>query len=103
VRRKGEEERKTRGVKTFSELARPLTSAYACLCDNRVRAHQVRPFNCDFQHRIFVYDFLVLSNMVSFSSQILLLSLYICSQARYKSGLLYTFFIISFVPVCVFF
>jgi len=52
---------------------------------------------------MFIYDFLVLSNMVSFSSQTLLLRLCISSQARYKSGLLYTFFIISFVPVCVFF
>ena len=27
------------GVKTFSELARLLTSAYVCLCGHRVQAH----------------------------------------------------------------
>jgi len=27
------------GVKTFSELACPLTSLYVCLCGHRVRAH----------------------------------------------------------------
>jgi len=32
-------ERKTKGVKTFSELARPLTGAYVYLCGHRVRAH----------------------------------------------------------------
>jgi len=41
--------------------------------------------------------------MVSFSSQMLLLTPYICSQAGYKSGLLHNFFIISFVPLFVFF
>ena len=35
VRRK----EKTRGVKTFSEPARPRTSAYVCLGRHRVRAH----------------------------------------------------------------
>jgi len=30
---------KTREVKTFSVLARPLTSACGCLCRHRVRAH----------------------------------------------------------------
>jgi len=37
--RKGEKERKTSGVKTFSELACPLTSACVCLCGRGVRAH----------------------------------------------------------------
>ena len=49
---------------------------------------------------LFVYDFLVLSNMVSFSHLLLSLSLHICSQARYKFGLLYNFIIISFVLIC---
>jgi len=37
--RKGVKERKTSGLKPFSELARPLTSAYVWLCGRRVRAH----------------------------------------------------------------
>ena len=49
---------------------------------------------------LFVYDFLVLSNIVSFSYLLLSLSLYICSQAGYKLGLLHTFIIISFVLIC---
>ena len=39
------EEGKTRGVKAFSELARPLTSACVYLS-----GHRVRPLNCRFQH-----------------------------------------------------
>ena len=53
-----------------------------------------------FQLFVLVYDFLILSNMVSFASFLLSLSLYICSQAGYKFGLLYTFIIISFVLIC---
>ena len=37
--RKGKKERKPRGVKTFSELVRPLTSAYVYLSGHRARAH----------------------------------------------------------------
>ena len=37
VKREGVKERKTSGLKTFRELARPLTSAYVCLCGHRVR------------------------------------------------------------------
>jgi len=36
---KGGKERKTRGVKTFSELAPPMTSAYVYLSGHTVRAH----------------------------------------------------------------
>ena len=36
---RGEKERRTRGVKKISELARPLTSAYVYLSGHRVRAH----------------------------------------------------------------
>jgi len=45
-------EGETSGVKTFWELARPLTSAYVCLCGHRVRAHPASSaaINCDFQH-----------------------------------------------------
>jgi len=32
-------ERKTSGMKAFSGLARPLASAYVCLCGHRVRVH----------------------------------------------------------------
>jgi len=39
VASKGKKERKTRGAKTFSELAGPLTSAYGCLSGHRERAH----------------------------------------------------------------
>jgi len=39
VSSRGEKERRTRGVNFFSELARPLTSAYVCLSGHRVRAH----------------------------------------------------------------
>ena len=52
---------------------------------------------------MFVYDFLVLSNIVPFFSFLLLLSLCIRSQAGYKFGLLYTFIIIplkAFVLCC---
>ena len=35
--RKGEKEGKTSGVEKFSELARPLASAYVCPCDHRLR------------------------------------------------------------------
>jgi len=52
VSRKGMKERKTSGVKTFRELARPLASAYVCLCGHRVRAHPASSaaINCYFQH-----------------------------------------------------
>jgi len=43
-RGEGVKERKTSGLKTFRELARPLTSAYVCLC-----GHRVRPSNYHFQ------------------------------------------------------
>ena len=39
LRGEGMKEGKTSGVKTFLELARPLTSAYVCLCGHRERAH----------------------------------------------------------------
>ena len=42
----GEKEGKTSGAKTFSELARPLASAYVCPCGHRESGHiphQVRP------------------------------------------------------------
>ena len=38
-RGKGVKERKTCGVKKISVLARPLTSAYICLYDHKVRAY----------------------------------------------------------------
>ena len=44
VKREGVKERKTSGLKTFRELARPLISAYVCLC-----GHRMRPSNCHFQ------------------------------------------------------
>jgi len=52
VARKGEKERKTSGVKTLSELARPLASAYVCPCGHRERAHPApsAAVNCYFQH-----------------------------------------------------
>jgi len=46
---------------------------------------------------VFIHVFLFLSNMVSFFSFFLLLSLYICSQTGYKFLLFYTFIIIPFV------
>jgi len=51
VARKGEKERKTSGVKTFSELAHPLASAYVCPCGHRERAHPApsAAINCYFQ------------------------------------------------------
>jgi len=42
---KGEKEKKNKGVKTFSWLACPLTSAYVYL-----RGIRVRTLNCHFQH-----------------------------------------------------
>ena len=52
VSRKGEKERKTSGVKTFSELARPFASAYVCPCGHREQAHPApsAAINCYFQH-----------------------------------------------------
>jgi len=38
-RGKGVKKRKTSEVKFFSVLARPLTSAYVCLCGHKVRPH----------------------------------------------------------------
>ena len=55
-------EGKTSGVKTFGELARPLTSAYVCLCGHRERAHPApsAAINGYFQHSppmvIFVFE-----------------------------------------------
>jgi len=43
------------GVKTFSEPACPLTSAYVYVSGHRVRVsyipHQMRQLNCHFQHQ----------------------------------------------------
>ena len=51
LRQEGEKEGKTSGVKTFSELARPLASAYVCPCGHSERAHPApsAAINCYFQ------------------------------------------------------
>ena len=55
--RKGGKERKTSGVKTFSELARPLTRPYVPYASVATECghipHHVRPLNCHFQHALF--------------------------------------------------
>ena len=51
LRGEGVKGRKTSGVKTFSELAGPLASAYVCPCGHRERAHPApsAAINCYFQ------------------------------------------------------
>jgi len=71
VVRKGKKERKTSGVKAFSELARPLASAYVCPCGHRERAHPTpsAAINCYFQHKINRSTMLIIfSVMLSTSS-----------------------------------
>jgi len=41
-RGEGMKERKTSGVKTFLELARPLASAYVCLCGQSTGTSRIK-------------------------------------------------------------
>ena len=51
-------EGKTSGLKTFRELARPLTSAYVCLRGHRERAHPApsAAINGYFQHLLYFFQ-----------------------------------------------
>jgi len=60
-------EGKTSGVKTFSELARPLASAYVCPYGHRERAHPApsAAINCYFQHRAIKMYIIIIIRLIA--------------------------------------